>query len=364
MEPTRPHGALPAFALAVAICAAAGYAPAAEEPGLNVREMKLFRVEFDNDTFVGSDDAFSAGWSVQVHSAMFDEWVPGLERWIGRLPTLGDDGQGGRIVRWSWGVTQLIITPKDVTIPTPQLGDTPWAGLFGGYVSWMAYDNRRLGALQVYVGCVGPCSQAEDVQKFVHSNLGFGGSPEGWSNQLDGDVLGNLNYEYRRKLWATAGRYDSSRWGNDVSVGAQVGIGGFATYAEAWIEYRFGWDIPQGFTKFADPPALGIGLDPVYIDPREQEVVQRRWRFYFNVVARLRSVDEFAATEGGDTQNGGFHPRLVATPGDQQMIVGLHVAKIPLGFHLTYYRYLDDKKVARAIPSELDWVNLSFERRF
>ena len=50
-------------------------------------------------------------------------------------------------------------------------------------------------------------------------------------------------------------------------MGAQVGIGSFATYAQAWIEYRFGWDIPQGFTKFADPPAFGIALDPVYIDP-------------------------------------------------------------------------------------------------
>ena len=51
--------------------------------------MKLFRFEFDNDTFLGSDDAFSAGWSVQVHSQLLDEWTPGLAGWIGRFPTLG-----------------------------------------------------------------------------------------------------------------------------------------------------------------------------------------------------------------------------------------------------------------------------------
>jgi hypothetical protein len=364
MNPTRPYGARIALALAAVGCAAVGDAPAAEEPGLNVRDMKLFRFEFDNDTFVGSDDAFTAGWSIQVHSPMLDEWSPGLERWIGRLPTLSDDDEGERIVRTSWGVTQLIITPDDVTIAAPQLDDAPWAGLLGGYVSWSAYDNRRLAALQVYVGCIGPCSHAEDVQKFVHSNLDFGERPEGWSNQLDDEFLVNLNYEYRRKVWASAARYDSSRLGNDLSVGAQVGIGGFATYAEAWIEYRFGWDIPQGFTKFADPPALGIALDPVYLDPSGPEVEQRRWRFYFNLVARVRSFDEFVATEGGDTQNGGFYPQIVASPGDEQVIVGFHVAKIPLAIHLTYYRYLDDGDVTGVMPTELDWVNLSFERRF
>ena len=46
------------------------------------------------------------------------------------------------------------------------------------------------------------------------------------------------------------------------------------------------------------------------------------------------------------------------------MILGVHIAKIPLAFHLTYYRYLDDYDTTLAIPSELDWVNFSFERRF
>jgi hypothetical protein len=344
-------------------CAAAGQAPAADQLGTSLRDMKLFRFEFDNDTFVGSDNAFTAGWSVQVHSQLLDEWTPGLADWIGRLPGLGDDGKGGRIARWSWGVTQLIITPNDVMIAAAQPDDAPWAGLFGGYVSWSAYDNERLAALQAYLGCVGPCSGAKEVQTFVHDDLGFGEMPEGWSNQLDNDVLVNLNYEYRRKIWTGSAEYETDRWGRDLSIGTQVGIGSFATYAEAWIEYRFGWDIPRGFTKLPDPPALGIALDPVYLDPTGPQVVQRSWRPYFNVVARVRSVDRFVATEGGDTQNGGYYSPVVSTPGDRQLIVGVHVAKIPLAFHLTYYRYFDDE-VTGVIPSKLDWVNFSFERRF
>jgi hypothetical protein len=264
-------------------------------------------------------------------------------------------------VRSAWGVTQLILTPEDITIAEPQPDDAPWAAMLGGYVSWMSYDNRRLAALQAYLGCRGPCSQGEDVQGFAHDDLGFGERPAGWRNQLDDKVLFNVNYEYRYKLWARAGRYDVPRWGNDLSVGAQAGIGSYATYAEGWIEYRFGWYMPQGFTKFADPPALGVALDPVYMDLRGPPV-ERRWRAYANVVARVRSVDDFAATRSGVTENGGFRVGT-ATPGDEQLIVGLHVAKLPLALHLTYYRYRDDE-VSDLIPAELDWVNFSFERRF
>jgi len=184
----------------VSLACVAACQAVADETEKDVRDMKLFRFEFDNDTFLDSDDAFSAGWSFQVHSAMRDEWTPGLAGWVGRFPTLGDGGEGGRIVRWSWGITQLIITPTDVMIAAAQPGDAPWAGLLGGHVSWAAYDSRRLAALQAYVGCVGPCSRAEPTQKFVHDDLGFGEMPEGWPNQLENDVLVNVNYEYRHKI--------------------------------------------------------------------------------------------------------------------------------------------------------------------
>ena len=178
MKATLRRTARLARAIALVASAAVGQSAAADEPGDTLFDRKLFRFEFDNDTFVGSDDAFSAGWSIQVHSPLLDEWTPGLAGWIGRIPTLGDDGEGERIVRWSWGVTQLILTPKDVTIAAPQPDDAPWAGMLGGYVSWSAYDNQRLAALQMYLGCMGPCSKAEDVQKLVHNHLGLARSPK------------------------------------------------------------------------------------------------------------------------------------------------------------------------------------------
>lgn len=65
-------------------------------------------VEFDNDTFLGSDDAFTAGWSFQVHSRLMEEWNDGFARWNGKLPGLGHEGADHRVVRWAAGLSQTI----------------------------------------------------------------------------------------------------------------------------------------------------------------------------------------------------------------------------------------------------------------
>lgn len=334
----------------------------ANETSADPRDLKLLRFAIDNDTFVGSDGDYTAGWSVQLHSPLLDEWPAKLERWLGRVPGFGDDGSDGRVVRTAWGITQVIITPANIDVSEPQPDDAPWAGMLGGYLSWSSYDNERLSALQVYVGCIGPCSHAEEVQKLFHNSLGRGVAPRGWPNQIADDLLLNVNYEYRRKLWTPVDPV-AGRWSGDLSFGAQAGLGTFATYAQTWLEYRFGWDLPEGFTNLADPPALGIALDPVYVAPGGV-ARQRSWRPYFSVVARLRSVDRFAPLEGGPTDNGGFYPRVESMPGEKQVLFGIHVAKVPLAFHLTYQRFLDDDDFSSEPGGEIDWVNLSFERRF
>ena len=330
----------------------------------DIWKLRTFRFEFDNDTFLGSDDAFTAGWSFQLHSRLMDSWDPFYAGWIDKVPGLGDDGAGGRVTRAAYGLTQIIITPHDVSIAEPQPDDAPWAGVLGLYGSFYSYNNKRLAALQLYVGCMGPCSQAEEVQTFIHDDLGFGTPPEGWDNQLVNEVLGNVNYEYRYKLWA-AGEdvYAPGRFAQDVSVGSQVALGNLVTYINAWVEYRFGWGTPQGFSKTADPPAFGIAYDPVYVTPgRDVPTDFEHWRTYFNVVARAAHIEYFNPLEGGETVNGGTHPGIDEVPGEKMALLGIHFAKVRGGFHLTYYRYFE--KVGGESGETLDWINLSFEYRF
>lgn len=327
-------------------------------------DQKMLRFEFDNDVFLDSDDAFSAGWSLQLHSGLLDAWPEHLAP-LGKVPGLGDDGEGGRIVRWAYGVTQMIVTPKDIEEPGPQPNDSPWAGILGFYGSFSASDNRRLVAVQTYLGCMGPCSQADEVQSFVHEDLGISESPAGWDNQLDTEVLGNLHLAGRYKLWAPpAARYATPKWASDFSVGAETAVGNLATFALAQAELRFGWGLPMGFTHIPDPPGVGIALDPLYVDRGTRGKVMTRWRGYASVVVRATAWDRLAPAEGGRTSNGGYHPGIDASDLERPLaLLGLHVGRYPVAFHATYYRTIGGRQ-RFGQSSNTDWVNLSFEIRF
>jgi len=336
-----------------------------EKAPKDFRQLYLFRFEFDNDAFLGNDNAFTDGTSFQLHSPLDDTWGPGYAKWIGRVPGLGDDGRGGRIVRWAWAVSQGIVTPDDVSIEEPQPDDAPWAGTLGVSVSWSAYDNQRLAALQLFAGCMGPCSGAESVQKFVHEDLGFGTPPEGWDNQLVNQALGNVNYEYRYKLLAAAADqyFNPGHFAQDVSVGGQVGLGNMETFVRGQIEYRFGWGLPMGFAKTPDPPGYGIIGDPIYVDPVAPLPSEARaWRTYFTIMGRLSYITYSAPAEGGETVNGGDQPAIRPYPDRSHLLFGVHLSRVPFAVHVTYSRYFQNDQTLG--ESSADWVNLSFEYRF
>jgi outer membrane protein LpxR len=326
-------------------------------------DLKMFRFEFDNDSFIGSDDAFSAGWSFQVHSRVMDRWNPAYAGWIGKLPGLGDDGPGRRVVRWAFALSQIIITPKDISIAAPQPNDAPWAGSLGVTGTWSSYDNRRLGAMQIYLGCMGPCSQAEDVQRFIHEDLGFGDPPKGWKNQLSNKALANLNYEYRYKLFSPAvSAYLPRRFAADLAVGSEAAAGNLTTRVNGEVELRFGWGLPMGFTKIPDPPGVGMVLDPVYLDPEQPLTDLYGWRIYFNLVARRHWITYLAPSEGGPTESGANQPVLRPYPGQKEVLFGVHLTRVPFSVHVKYYRYF--ASATPGISGNLDWVNFSFEYRF
>jgi outer membrane protein LpxR len=338
-------------------------APAVTATPEDPRALYLFRFELDEDLFLGSDDAFTAGWSLQLHSRLDDRWHPGYAKWIGRFPGLGDDGPGGRVARWAFGLGQAIITPTDIGSEAPQPDDVPWAGILTASVSWSAYDDRRLGALQLLVGCMGPCSGAESVQKFIHNNLHLGDPVRGWDHQLAEQWLGNANYEYRYKVdRSAASSAGAGRFARDLSVGGQVGLGNFATFGAVQVEYRFGWGLPGGFARTPDPAGLGVMLDPVYFDPAGAAPVAGPWRSYFTLVGRTAYIQHLAPAEGGETVDGGFQPGLDREPWGLQSLFGYHLESVPFAFHATWYHYFEQEKTG--IKGSSDWINMSFEYRF
>ena len=171
----------------LAICIIPRFLAAEEFEGNDESPPSLWRFEFDNDFFLGSDDQFSAGWSIQKHSYPADNWEDVDDTIFTRIITevvpglsLGD----GRMARRGLSFGQLIQTPQDLSSEEFIPDDVPYAGVLSFANSWYAISDHRANGFQVLVGVLGPSSFAEEIQTFSHEYFFMGDEPQGWDHQL------------------------------------------------------------------------------------------------------------------------------------------------------------------------------------
>ena len=103
-------------------------------------------------------------------------------------------------------------------------------------------------------------------------------------------------------------------------------------------------------------------MDPAYLPPGATAALDRT-RFYFSIVPRFTHFEEVATFEGGQTQNGGFHPGLDYDEEILQVLAGFHIARRSFAAHFTYC-YFPDEVLNTSSESRLSWTNFSFEFRF
>jgi hypothetical protein len=339
----------------VAMSATAGEGTNEEEPR-KLEERNLWRFEFANDGFVHTDNAFTSGWSLQRHSQQHDGWAEiepsTFSSWISRtIPGLGD--RGDRIVKRASGLTQVIMTPEDISNPEPQPGDWPWAGALGWSESWYAYDNDRLNAFQIYVGILGPWAMAEQFQVPLHDLINAD-EPLGWDNQLESEPLVNLNYALKRKL-VSGGEYDGG-FGTDMALGGKVGLGNFSTFADMTLEVRIGWGLPRGFVQSVDPPGRGIMLDPVV-------GVANTTQVYFSVKARV-SATLYTVFLDGNSFGDSPHPGVDYDRIGRSASFGFHIARKRWAAHFVLNTY-DELPFESVNPlTDMSWGNVTLEYRF
>ena len=222
------------------------------------RNSRTLRFEIDNDIVWNDDSGFTNGWSVQYHSHRSASWedINTVEpvKWVGRhFPTLNDENA---IVRISHGIGQNMITPGEIQAGIPQDGDLPYAGTLTYTLGWQNFNRQKASNFQISVGVLGPESFAEQFQKFMHNDLGFGEPPNGWDTQRDTEPILNLGYQYAYCL-ARIGRYENG-WAGQLAVAPSASLGNLFTAAELILAVRFGWNMLEGFNTYAAPPGRGF----------------------------------------------------------------------------------------------------------
>ncbi len=238
----------------------------------------IWRFEINNDIMFNSDSNFTNGWSLQYHTRGYASWEEtqayGAFKWVGQnLPTLNAEGS---MVRYGQAVGQNLVTPGDITNPNPPAGDLPYAATLHYTLNWQRANPDSATTFQITAGTLGEDAYGEEVQTFVHDDLGFGDNPQGWHTQRDGELILNLGYQYLKRI-GRFGNYHND-WAGQYTLGSAVHLGNLATLADVSFAFRFGWNMAEGFSAYPTPPGRGTFTahqvpKPAFASPHGFEVV-------------------------------------------------------------------------------------------
>lgn len=218
----------------------------------------IWRFEINNDFMFNSDSNFTNGWSLQYHTRSYASWEESraydVVKWVGQnLPTMSDEGS---MVRYGQAIGQNLITPGDITNPNPPPDDLPYAATLHYTLNWQRYNPHSASTFQVTAGTLGENAFGEEVQTFVHDDLGLGDTPRGWHTQRDGEPIINLGYQFLKRLGKFGTYHDD--WAGQYTLGTDVHLGNLATLADVSFAFRFGWNITEGFSAYPTPPGRGV----------------------------------------------------------------------------------------------------------
>ncbi|MDT8322058.1 MAG: lipid A deacylase LpxR family protein [Xanthomonadales bacterium] len=331
---------------------AASAADAAPGP---TEDAALWRLQWANDIFLDSDNQFTNGFTLQLHSQARSSLAatggtPAFGKALAKLVLPRGDELW---FREGWALGHNMQTPQDIEraelIPT----DVPYVGMLGWANSYVAFNDRELTGFELMLGVVGPVTQSEEIQTFVH-DLSGDPEPQGWDNQLENEPLLNLYYMKKRKFWS-ARNFDAA-WNLDGA------LGNFFTFGQASLEMRLG-RVPPGFAFVPTP--IGRGID---YDARLPE--QGASYFYASLVLRGTLFLHALPREGNTFRNDNAwtEQNLVSmerTVG--QAVLGIHWERPSWAVHLNYWistNTLDSASVSQPVDLANSFGAVTFEWKF
>lgn len=174
-----------------------------------------FRSMMENDTFFPpSDKYFTNGLRFEYWGSIATR-TPEDKYWVGCESRKGLQ------------LGQNIYTPSNIRKADPGVGDRPYAGYlyFGGAYGLTCGDWQN--KIELNVGATGNPSLAEQGQEILHRNIGSA-YPIGWSKQIPGTGVVQINYENRYAFSRFFSWYSYLQMGNlfqSVSTGPSFRIG-------------------------------------------------------------------------------------------------------------------------------------------
>ena len=189
---------------------------------------------FYNDAFAGTDKHFTNGIALSWLKDPME-----LTSMVKKVP-FGNDMKN---YTTGLNIYQIILTPTDKDLVTPQYDDVPYAGYLALSAYLFKYDKKRFYEYRIEAGVIGEEAGGEEVQNGFHKIIGKDQS-KGWDTQLATQYTLNLLFKYGEISWQKNDFYGfDTDWFNQ----AGVEIGNFSTDIFGSSMFRIGKNYIQNF---------------------------------------------------------------------------------------------------------------------
>lgn len=257
--PTRITTAL-AFSLILA-WSPVSWCQQADKEGSGSSSRGFLTFHLDNDLFSGEDQDYTNGarlsWISENRPAF--GYLPArqvLEKLSGADESTslirrvsgferGDIEQGNVVVNYGLSITQLMFTPADFESPTQPPGERRYAGWLGVGFSLHAKNEKVLNSAEILLGSVGPRSQAQEVQDFIHDARGIS-QFQGWDDQVPNEFTLDLSFVQKRRARFLERPDRNFSMDGFTEWGAR--LGSFQTLVHTGGFFRFGFHLPPDFS--------------------------------------------------------------------------------------------------------------------
>jgi hypothetical protein len=165
-----------------------------------------FSFQLYNDFFAGTDKHFTNGvafsWLDDAYKIKDNNSVNSYSKFIiDSFAVLSLNGlDKSKYYSSGVSISQLIITPIDTTLSTPQYNDIPYAGYLAlnGYL--FEWDEKSFNEFRLELGVAGKEAQAKEMQDAFHSIIS-NPHAKGWDTQISTRYTINALYRYGETSW-------------------------------------------------------------------------------------------------------------------------------------------------------------------
>lgn len=236
----------------------------------HAEEANWLAVTLDNDIFVGNDNGYTNG--IYFSSlTVWDEQFPKSRNWLLAPIAWSLSSKSPKQILRSYTLGQTMVTPEEITDEIPDSNDIPYSGLLSFSHTHIETGISQADSLGVVIGVVGPASEADQTQKWVHEQIGAD-EPKGWDTQLDNELVFQFS---RGRLWRV---WSAPTDRVDLLVLGEAGIGTLSSFLASAALVRFGSELANTFetpllitTRSANPAAIEgdwytyVGLRAEYV---------------------------------------------------------------------------------------------------